>query len=171
MTDGRLEPLSHDTCLRLLREGTVGRIAFVVAENLVILPVNYRLAEPPSGPLLAVRTRPGTVIDQAPTNVAFEIDSIDPALHEGWSVLVRGELLHAFPSSTHFRDGYDPESWLADRDAWLLIDPWAISGRELHGPEPIWLSICLNGSVSATALGIMNGVFELGLPSESSTRP
>src|SRR5260370_4923741 len=41
----------------------------------------------------------------------------------------------------------------------------------MNGPEPTWLSICLNGSVSATALGIMKGVFELGLPSESSTRP
>jgi len=138
MSSAQLEELSQEACLTRLRLGNIGRIAFVVADNPVILPVNYRLAEPPSGPLLAVRTRPGNVIDQAPTNVAFEIDSIDPVLHEGWSVLVRGELLHAFPSSTDFRDGYDPESWLADRDAWLLIDPWAISGRELHGPEPIW---------------------------------
>ena len=41
----------------------------------------------------------------------------------------------------------------------------------MNGPEPIWLSICLKASVSATALGIMNGTFEEGLPSESSTRP
>ena len=38
----------------------------------------------------------------------------------------------------------------------------------MNGPEPIWLSICLKASVSATALGIMKGTFELGLPSESS---
>src|SRR5690348_7195138 len=41
----------------------------------------------------------------------------------------------------------------------------------MNGPEPTVLSICLNGSVSATALGIMNGVLEDGLPIESSTRP
>jgi hypothetical protein len=138
MSDAQLEELTREACLARLRLGGIGRIAFVVGETPVILPVNYRLAEPPSGPLLAVRTRPGNVIDQAPTNVAFEIDSIDPVLHEGWSVLVRGELLHAFSSSTDLRSGYDPESWLADRDAWLLIDPGAISGRELHGTEPIW---------------------------------
>lgn len=138
MTDAWLEPLSQETCLRLLRQETVGRIAVVIDDGPVILPVNYRLVEPPSGPLLAVRTRPGNVIEQAPANVAFEIDSIDPVHHQGWSVLVRGELLHATLTSTGFWEGYDPESWLPDRDAWLLVDPWAISGRELHGTEPLW---------------------------------
>ena len=41
----------------------------------------------------------------------------------------------------------------------------------MNGPEPTRLLICLKGSVSATSLGIMKGTFELGLPSESSTRP
>jgi nitroimidazol reductase NimA-like FMN-containing flavoprotein (pyridoxamine 5'-phosphate oxidase superfamily) len=138
MTQARLEALSREECLRLLREASVGRIAFVVDEDPVILPVNYRLAEPDSGPLIAVRTRPGNVIDRAPANVAFEIDSIDPIHHEGWSVVVRGELLRTFPESRGIREGYDPESWLADRDAWLLIDPWAITGRELRGSRPQW---------------------------------
>jgi nitroimidazol reductase NimA-like FMN-containing flavoprotein (pyridoxamine 5'-phosphate oxidase superfamily) len=138
MTGAALEPLSQETCVRFLREGTVGRIAFVVDDDPLIVPVNYRLVEPSSGPLLAVRTRPGTVIDQAPTNVAFEIDSIDPVHHEGWSVLVRGELLHATPTSPEFRELYDPNPWLADRDSWLLVDPWEISGRELHGAESVW---------------------------------
>lgn len=138
MSDAWLEPLARETCLRLLRQETIGRIALIVDNAPVILPVNYRLAEPESGPLIAVRTRPGNVIDQSPTDVAFEIDSIDPIHHQGWSVLVRGELLHAFPASGVFREGYDPESWLTDRDAWLLIDPLAISGRELHGTEPLW---------------------------------
>ena len=138
MTEARLEPLSEDACLQLLRQGTVGRIAVVVDGDPVILPVNYRLAEPTSGPLLAVRTRPGNVIENAPTSVAFEIDSIDPLHHQGWSVLVRGELLHATPTSADFQALYDPEPWLADRDAWLLVDPWQITGRELHGADPLW---------------------------------
>jgi uncharacterized protein len=138
MNDAWLEPLSRDACLSRLREGTVGRIAFVVDGDPIILPVNYRLVEPPSGPLLAVRTRPGNVIEQAPSNVAFEIDSIDPINHEGWSVLVRGELHHATDPSPEFRERYDPESWLTDRESWLLVDPWTITGRELHGTEPHW---------------------------------
>jgi nitroimidazol reductase NimA-like FMN-containing flavoprotein (pyridoxamine 5'-phosphate oxidase superfamily) len=138
MTDGRLETLSPETCLRLLREGTVGRIAFVVDDDPLILPVNYRLVEPSSGPLLAVRTQPGTAIDQAPSSVAFEIDSIDVVHHGGWSVLVRGELLHTTPTSPEFRELYDPKSWLSDRESWLLVNPWAITGRELHGADAVW---------------------------------
>jgi nitroimidazol reductase NimA-like FMN-containing flavoprotein (pyridoxamine 5'-phosphate oxidase superfamily) len=138
MTDAWLESLSQERCLGLLRQGTIGRIAFVVDGDPIILPVNYRLVEPTSGPLLAVRTRPGNVIEQATTNVAFEIDSIDLVHHQGWSVLVRGELLHANPTSDAFRERYDPQSWLNDPEAWLLVDPWEISGRELHGTEPLW---------------------------------
>jgi nitroimidazol reductase NimA-like FMN-containing flavoprotein (pyridoxamine 5'-phosphate oxidase superfamily) len=138
MTDARLEPLSRATCLRLLREGTVGRIAFVFEGDPLILPVNYRLVEPSSGPIVAVRTRPGTVIDSAPGSVAFEIDSIDAVHHQGWSVLVQGKLLHATPTSPEFRERYDPGSWVADGESWLLVDPWAISGRELHGAEAVW---------------------------------
>jgi uncharacterized protein len=135
---GGLEPLSQDACLQHLRDGSVGRIAFVIDGDPLVLPVNYRLAEPPSGPLLAVRTRPDTVIDHAPSSVAFEIDSIDPAHHEGWSVLVRGELLHATPNSAKFRELYDSHPWVADRESWLLIDPWAISGRALRGASRVW---------------------------------
>jgi nitroimidazol reductase NimA-like FMN-containing flavoprotein (pyridoxamine 5'-phosphate oxidase superfamily) len=133
-----LTELDRQACLRLLAEGSVGRIAVVLDDGPVILPVNYRLVETASGPLLALRTRPGGIIDQAPTTVAFEIDSIDPAHECGWSVLVRGELIHAEHTSHAFQDRYDPESWLTDRDSWLLIDPFAITGRELPASDPVW---------------------------------
>jgi nitroimidazol reductase NimA-like FMN-containing flavoprotein (pyridoxamine 5'-phosphate oxidase superfamily) len=139
MTGAWLEQLSRESCLRCLRQGTVGRIAVVVNDDPIILPVNYRLVEPPSGPLLVVRTRPGNVIAQAFNNVAFEIDSIDPANQEGWSVLVQGELLHAYPASATVRELYEPDPWIVDdRSSWLFIDPFAISGRELHGTERDW---------------------------------
>jgi nitroimidazol reductase NimA-like FMN-containing flavoprotein (pyridoxamine 5'-phosphate oxidase superfamily) len=138
MTGAWLEPLSAEVCLSLLRARIVGRIAFVVEDDPVILPVNYRLIEPSSGPLISLLTRPGNVIEQAPTSVAFEIDDVDPVHHRGWSVLVRGEMVHATSTSVRFRELSDPETWLSDRDAWLVIDPWTISGRELHGADPIW---------------------------------
>jgi len=138
MNDPWLEELSQNECMELLRRECVGRIAVITDQGPIVLPVNYRVVEAPSGPLLAVRTRPGNVIAQAPESVAFEIDAINPVNHEGWSVLVRGELLHADPTSAAFRDLYDPNPWLADRDAWLLIDFWAVSGRRLHGPDLLW---------------------------------
>jgi nitroimidazol reductase NimA-like FMN-containing flavoprotein (pyridoxamine 5'-phosphate oxidase superfamily) len=140
MSDARLDAISEEACLRLLRAGTVGRVAFVDADGPSILPVNYRLVEPPSGPLLAIRTRPGNVIDQAPENVAFEIDSIDQVQHRGWSVLVRGSLVHAFPDSVSAREHLDSAPWIStDRESWLFIDPWAITGRELRAAEAEWV--------------------------------
>ena len=120
MSDAWLDSISEDACLSLLRAASVGRIAFVTGDGPVILPVNYRLVEPPSRRLLAIRTRPGNVIDQAPESVAFEIDSFDGVHHRGWSVLVRGSLVHAFADSVHIQEHLDSEPWIAtDRNAWL----------------------------------------------------
>src|SRR3954470_21621720 len=99
MSEPWLESLSQNACLERLRRQNVGRIAVVVESEPIIVPVNYRLAEPPSGPLIAIRTRPGNVIDQAAETVAFEIDSIDQVHRRGWSVLVRGILVHASAGS------------------------------------------------------------------------
>ncbi len=134
-----LETLSDDECLNLLRNGSVGRIAIVANEFPIVLPVNYRLVEVSGPPWVAVRTRPGNVIDRSPTPAAFEIDSINMSEHRGWSVLVRGTLQHVNPESGGFRDRFDPQPWLEEeRDAWLIIEPFSITGRRLHAPEPDW---------------------------------
>jgi nitroimidazol reductase NimA-like FMN-containing flavoprotein (pyridoxamine 5'-phosphate oxidase superfamily) len=52
MTEAWLEELSYDECLDLLRANSVGRIAVVVEEFPVVLPVNYRLVEA-RGPMWA----------------------------------------------------------------------------------------------------------------------
>ena len=139
MSDSWLEELPYDQCLTHLRERSVGRIAIVVDGSPVVLPVNYRLVETRGVTWVAVRTRPGNVIDRTPVVVAFEIDDIDSVHHEGWSVLVRGTLHHVDPDAADFRERFDPHPWLtADRDAWLVVQPFAISGRHLHAPEREW---------------------------------
>jgi nitroimidazol reductase NimA-like FMN-containing flavoprotein (pyridoxamine 5'-phosphate oxidase superfamily) len=139
MTDARLEDLSLNACLSRLREHSVGRIAVVADEFPVVLPVNYRLVETTGVTWVAVRTRPGNVLERAPIPAAFEIDAIDPAHHQGWSVLVRGTLQHVNPDAADFRERFDPEPWLAsERNAWLVIEPFAITGRHLHAAESVW---------------------------------
>jgi nitroimidazol reductase NimA-like FMN-containing flavoprotein (pyridoxamine 5'-phosphate oxidase superfamily) len=125
--EARLEPLSHEECLELLREGVVGRIAFSVDGFPVILPVNYRLAETSRGVWIALRTRPGNIIKRAPVNVAFEIDGIDQSRRQGWSVLARGTLHAVDPEAADFRERFDPHPWL--------------TGRRLHGARPEWAFI------------------------------
>jgi nitroimidazol reductase NimA-like FMN-containing flavoprotein (pyridoxamine 5'-phosphate oxidase superfamily) len=139
MTDAWIEPIPPDECLRLLREQTVGRIAVVVNEFPVVLPVNYRLVETSGLTWIAIRTRPGNVIEEASMNVAFQIDGIDLVHHQGWSVLARGTLHHVNPDAADFRARFDSAPWLAaDRDAWLVIQPFAIEGRQLHAGSSDW---------------------------------
>jgi nitroimidazol reductase NimA-like FMN-containing flavoprotein (pyridoxamine 5'-phosphate oxidase superfamily) len=135
-----LEELPWDECLRLLRQSIVGRIAVVIDEFPIVLPINYRLVETESVTWIAVRTRPGNVIDRAPVHAAFEIDGIDPSSRQGWSVLARGILQHVDADAADFRARFDPEPWLlAERDSWMVIDPFTISGRRLHPAEVEWV--------------------------------
>jgi nitroimidazol reductase NimA-like FMN-containing flavoprotein (pyridoxamine 5'-phosphate oxidase superfamily) len=139
MSDAQLETLSLDECLALLRGHSVGRVAVLDAEFPVILPVNYRLVETSGRSWIAFRTRPGNVIDRAPIPAAFEIDRVDLTEQDGWSVLVRGTLHHVSPDAGGFAERFDPQPWLdAERDAWLIIEAFSISGRLLRSPQPQW---------------------------------
>ena len=139
MADAWLEELSRRECIELLRADVVGRIAFVHEASPIVLPVNYRLVETTSGVLLALRTRPGNVIDRAPRAVAFEIDRIDRSHERGWSVLVRGTLRHLDAHAPSVRAQFDPVPWMpAGRDAWLVIEPGEITGRRLEAATIEW---------------------------------
>ncbi len=133
-----VEVLSYEECLDRLRAATVGRIAVVEHEFPIVLPVNFRLVELLGRVWVAVRTRPGNVLDRAALPCALEVDEIDLRHHRGWSVLVRGTLEHVDPDSGDFRNRFDPEPWLAERDAWLVLEPFSISGRQITAPEPDW---------------------------------
>ena len=142
MTEAWLEELSLDQCWALLRGTAIGRIGFLADEMLAVLPVNYRVVEAHGvtpGRWLALRTRPGNVIERASLMVAFEIDGFEVSNRQGWSVLVRGTLHHVDPDPASFRERFDSDPWLAaERDAWLIVEPFAITGRRLHPGDPEW---------------------------------
>jgi nitroimidazol reductase NimA-like FMN-containing flavoprotein (pyridoxamine 5'-phosphate oxidase superfamily) len=108
-----LEPLTAAECYSLVNGGGVGRVVFVDARGPVAQPVNFGLV---AGNVV-FRTEPNAaVLDHLGTPVAFEVDHIDEALFEGWSVLVRGT----------GRVVEDP----ADRDRALSsATPWAAGHR------------------------------------------
>ena len=133
MTTASLNDIPYRDCVELLRFGNLGRIAVVVDGFPVVVPVNFRLVESDGRVWIAIRTRTGNVLDRDRSPAAFEVDDVDGAAHEGWSVLVQGTLLHVDPESADFRLRFDPEPWTLDaRERWLVIEPFAISGRRLH---------------------------------------
>jgi nitroimidazol reductase NimA-like FMN-containing flavoprotein (pyridoxamine 5'-phosphate oxidase superfamily) len=118
--------------MRLLRENHVGRIAVVIDGFPEVLPVNYRLVETSGVTWIALGTRRGHVIARASMQVAFEIDEVEPTCPATWSVLVRGTLHHIDEEAADFRQRFDPDPWPgAERDVWLAVQPFAISGRRL----------------------------------------
>ncbi len=137
MAETRLDELSLEACLNLLRDGSVGRIGVVVDDFPVVVPINYRLVETEGRPRVIVRTRLGNVVERASLNVAFEIDEIDPLHQQGWSVLIRGTLQHVDLDAADFRESFDPHPWLNDeRDTWLIVEPFSITGRRLQLDAP-----------------------------------
>lgn len=139
MTNEDVLILDHRECLDLLRAERIGRIGIVVDDQPIVLPVNYRLVETSALTWIAIRTRPGNVIDHPGTAVAFEIDGVDRPRRRGWSVLVRGALQRVDADAAGFRERFDPHPWItSERDSWLVIDPFVISGRVLPGIEPTW---------------------------------
>src|SRR6185312_1206411 len=126
------EPLTYDDCLQLLRQHVVGRIAVVLDDGPIVVPVNYRLVETAGRTWVAFRTRPGNVLDHAGAHVAFEIDGIDVEHESGWSVVVRGMLHRVDAAAAGFDELFDPHPWITkERDRWLVVEPFAITGRRL----------------------------------------
>jgi len=136
--EGFLEELNSVECVRLLGHSGVGRVAVVVDDYPVVVPVNYRVVKVDEGVVVIVRTQPGSVIDRA-LQVGFQVDGIDAARRVGWSVLVRGLLGHIDDADVALiGEEIDPEPWVADRRSWLVVRPTAMTGRRLRATELQW---------------------------------
>lgn len=124
--------LGHDACVALLAQHSVGRIAWLGADGPQILPVSYAWID--DG--VVFRTSPYGVLSQLvrPTEVAVEIDELDPVHQRGWSVVVEG-LAEAVGQPDRLLRWWridDVEPWApGTRNLFLRITPRRISGRRL----------------------------------------
>lgn len=135
-----LERLEEAECLRLIAPGGIGRIAYLGRFGLAVLPVNYAFyqgaivfrtaQDSPTGEDLR------TGIADAEYQVAFEIDDIDPAAQEGWSVLVRGPAHHMDSDTDRavaLESGVVP--WPGgEHEQAIRITPTSVTGRRLCQP-------------------------------------
>ncbi|WP_427924180.1 helix-turn-helix domain-containing protein [Streptomyces sp. cg40] len=123
--------LTVQECRELLSTHGVGRVAVPTASGPVIVPVNYSVVDG----AIVYRTAPGAMPSRAAgRQVTFEIDRIDDAFAEGWSVLALGRARtvtdaddvrrlteHAF--STPWAGG--------PREEWVRIDALSLTGRRI----------------------------------------
>ena len=127
-----METIPRDECVHLLETRQVGRLGFLQGDDLMILPVNYLV----DGEIVVFRTDPGAKLEGAPlSRVAFEVDAIDPATQQGWSVLVHGvgeELTPAYRKAYERARSLPIDSWSpGEKQHWVRIVPTRITGRRL----------------------------------------
>ena len=119
-------------CRRLITPGGVGRIAVSTSSGPVVVPVNFAVL----ADTIVVRTAEGTVIDgHADEQVALEVDHIDEALCQGWSVLVRGPAHRvAHPAELrHLQEDAAVWPWPGgEREVYVRIVSREITGRRIE---------------------------------------
>ncbi|MFI8089525.1 pyridoxamine 5'-phosphate oxidase family protein [Streptomyces sp. NPDC086080] len=126
-----LRDLGPDECRTLLSTHGVGRIAVATPEGPAVVPVNYEVVDD----AIAFRTAPGSVpAAAAGTEIAFEVDHLDEAMSQGWSVLAVGPAqavtepddvrrLTAHAHTTPWAGG--------EREMWMSIRPTQLTGRRI----------------------------------------
>lgn len=129
----RLETLDQDTCMHLISPGGVGRVAFWVDGDAAptVMPVNYTVLH---GTIVFRTALAGTIMRYSRGYATFEVDRIDDAMREGWSVMAMGrsrwvrdplELKMLESSAT-------PQPWAGgDRNSYIKISPTRITGRRI----------------------------------------
>jgi nitroimidazol reductase NimA-like FMN-containing flavoprotein (pyridoxamine 5'-phosphate oxidase superfamily) len=138
--EGILQVLDEAECLRLVAGQEVGRIAYSGRFGPMVLPVNYRLFEGS----IVFRTTQGSPMDEdlttgirdAEYKIAFEVDDLDPARQEGWSVLIHGSAHHVTGEdelAAVAQTGVTP--WAGGlRNLYMRIRPTHVSGRRITQP-------------------------------------
>ena len=127
-----LTTLSAGECRAFLGTGGVGRFLFGAARGPVAVPVNYRML----GEDIVFRTGEETSLTAAAARqpVSFEVDHLDDALREGWSVLVSGHA-HLVSDAAELAEvaalGIAP--WAGGpRPAYIRITPAELTGRQIR---------------------------------------
>jgi nitroimidazol reductase NimA-like FMN-containing flavoprotein (pyridoxamine 5'-phosphate oxidase superfamily) len=132
------ERLDEAECLRLISPGGIGRLAYSGRFGLTVLPVTYKLHEGS----IVFRTAQDSPTDTdlrtgiagAEYKVAFEVDDIDPASREGWSVLIQGSAHHVdseIERASMLTAGVEP--WAGGvRDLFVRIALTRVTGRRIR---------------------------------------
>jgi len=127
-----LQTLTAAECYDLLSPGGVGRVAFNTADGPVVVPVNYAMASQ----TVIFRTAPDTLLAGYLDGPAgFEVDHLDEALSQGWSVLVTGRAVRVTSEADvrYLEQHTSVRPWAGGaRDVYVRIIPRKITGRRIR---------------------------------------
>ncbi|TQK49948.1 hypothetical protein FBY35_0239 [Streptomyces sp. SLBN-118] len=127
----RLRDLEGDECRALLSTHGVGRVAFSTPDGPAVIPVNYEVVDD----AIVFRTAPGSAPAAAMgTDVAFEVDHVDEAMSQGWSVLAVGpaRAVKEPDAVRRLADLAHTEPWAGGkRELWISIEPKRLTGRAI----------------------------------------
>jgi transcriptional regulator with XRE-family HTH domain len=123
-----LEALTEEHCEAHLAAGGVGRVVYSTERGPVALPVNFEFTD--GYIVLSTDLAKAHYLEQQ-TVVGFEIDRVDEAMSEGWSVLVSGQARRVDDPDEVLRlSSLDLEPWAGGpRHALVKITPVTITGR------------------------------------------
>lgn len=128
-----LDVMSREECEVHLARGGVGRFVYTSGRGPVALPVNFRLLD--GDIVFRTRTRGALAAAVADdSRVGFEVDRIDDAMSEGWSVLISGQArLVDDPDELERIGRLGIEPWPGGhREAVIRIETETISGRRIR---------------------------------------
>ena len=131
-----LETLAREQCDAHLAAGGVGRIVFSTDRGPVALPVNFEFT---GGEVILSTDVAKADLLEAQAVIGFEIDRVDEAFSEGWSVLVSGPAHRVDDPDELLRlSSLDLEAWAGgERHALVKITPVTVTGRVIvHNPVP-----------------------------------
>jgi hypothetical protein len=131
-TRPNLEPLSDHESEALVAPGGVGRFVFSDDRGPVALPVNYRVLD--GDIVFRTESDASSLANLAGETVSFEVDHLDEALTEGWSVLLTGiSRVIVLPAELEQARSLDIGPWAGgDRDTFVRLIPQVVTGRRIR---------------------------------------
>ena len=141
MTESPIHELSRDECWELLKTHEFGRLAFHLAGEVHITPINYAV----DGSTLLFRTAEGNKLLGVVMNsdVAFEID--DYSEDEAWSVILRGSARVLEGQEAYRADNVPLRPWVPTQKFNVIeIQVNEMSGRRFDLAKP-WTHMRAHG--------------------------
>ena len=131
---GDLRSLTPEQCAAHLEGGGVGRLVFLTERGPVAHPVNFAMYDGD----VVVSTTPNQANQlESQQRAAFEIDRVDEAMREGWSVLVSGPARRVDnPDELVELSALELEPWAGgNRHAVVRIRAEIVTGRVIVHPS------------------------------------